>query len=270
MTVTPEETDKRYQFARQVAQDAADFAFSYYQQRQQLVVERKAGNMQDLVSRADREVEDLIRTRLKREYPEDGFLGEEGGASASDSHFVWVVDPIDGTSCFLNGLHTWCIAVAVLAGGEPVIGVICDPNHRELFHASKGHGAWLNETPMQVHKGRSVQEGITGISNSPKIAPERITHFINGLMQQGGMFMRSGSGALTTAYVAAGRLTGFYEPHMSAWDGLAGVVLVREAGGVSNDFLANNCLQHGNALLLANNEAVWLQLKAFTDGPLQA
>ncbi len=264
MTLTSEALAQRYQLACEVAQAAADFALTFYQQRQQLVVERKAGNMQDLVSRADREVEDLIRSRLQTAFPDDGFLGEEGGGSQASARCLWVVDPIDGTSCFLNGLHTWCVAIAAVVDGEASIGVICDPNHRELFHACKGKGAWLNDVPMQVHQGASLQEGMTGISNSPRIAPERIAGFVQALLHQGGMFVRSGSGALTTAYVAAGRLIGFYEPHMNAWDALAGLVLVREAGGVSNDFLAGDGLNSGNALILGN-PAIYQQLKALAD-----
>lgn len=260
MTVSSEAIALRYQFARELAMAAAEFAFTWYQQRDQLAVERKHGDMQDLVSRADREVEDLIRSRLKTAFPEDGFLGEEGGADDLNAGCLWVVDPIDGTSCFLNGLHTWCVAIAVLVDGEPTIGVICDPNHDELFHACSGHGAWLNDAPMQVHAGESVEKGLVGISNSSRIAPTQITGVITALMEQGSMFVRVGSGALTTAWVAAGRLIGFYEPHMNIWDGLAGVVLVREAGGVSNDFMGNDCLTQGNRILLASHRNVYQQL----------
>ncbi len=142
--------------------------------------------------------------------------------------------------------------------------MICDPNHDEVFHACKGGGAWLNDAPMQVHPGLTLKEGVTGISNSPKIAPEIITGFIQRLLLQEGMFVRLGSGALTAAWVAAGRLIGFYEPHTNAWDALAGLVLVREAGGVSNDFLAGNGLRNGNAILLGN-PTIYEQIKALSD-----
>lgn len=264
MPVTPEAVAQRYQFARELALAAGEFAFSWYQQRDQLAVEHKHQDRQDLVSRADREVEDLIRSRLKAAFPEDGFVGEEGGAEELNAGCLWVVDPIDGTSCFLNGLHTWCVAIAVLVDGEPTIGVICDPNHNELFHACAGKGAWLNDAPMRVHDGESIASGLVGLSNSSRIAPAQIAGVITALMEQKSMFIRIGSGALTTAWVAAGRLVGFYEPHMNIWDGLAGVVLVREAGGVTNDFTGNDCLHRGNQLLLANNSAVFRQLSALT------
>ncbi|MGE9551886.1 inositol monophosphatase family protein [Erwinia amylovora] len=262
--MTPEALQQRYLFAREVAEAAAAFAFTFFRQRAQLAVERKEGNMQDLVSRADREVEELIHNRLQQQFPQDGFLGEEGGGTQAGADTLWVVDPIDGTSCFLNGLPTWCVSIAVIIDGEPAIGVICDPNHNEVFHACKGGGAWLNDAPIQVHPGLTLNEGLTGISNSPKMAPEKISGFIQRLLQAEGMFVRSGSGALTTAWVAAGRLIGFYEPRMNAWDALAGVVLVREAGGVSNDFLAGEGLKYGNALLLGN-PAIYQQIRALSE-----
>lgn len=254
------ETDARYRYACEIARAAASRAYAWYQQRQQLVVEHKR-DLQDVVSEADRNVEELIKTLIAERFPDDAVLGEESGGDVEGAAWVWVVDPIDGTACFLNGLHNWCVSLAVLCNGEAVIGVVCDPNHQELFHACAGQGAWVNETRLQAHGAQHLSEGVLGLSNSSRAPAESVSALIHGLLEQGGMFVRIGSGALTTAWAAAGRLIGYYEAHMNPWDSLPGIVLMREAGGVANDYLANDGLKNGNPVLLAN-PAIYAQINA--------
>ncbi|MBE5251082.1 MAG: inositol monophosphatase [Enterobacterales bacterium endosymbiont of Blomia tropicalis] len=254
------ETDVRYRYACEIAQAAASRAYSWYQQRQKLVVEHKR-DLQDVVSEADRNVEDLIKTLIAERFPEDAVLGEESGGDTQGATYVWVVDPIDGTACFVNGLHNWCVSLAVLCEGEAVIGVVCDPNHQELFHARQGQGAWMNETRIQAHSAQHLSEGLFGLSNSGRVPSESVTTLITALMLEGGMFIRIGSGALTSAWAAAGRLIGYYEAHMNPWDSLPGIVLMREAGGITNDYLRNDGLKNGNPVLLAN-AALYPRLKA--------
>ncbi|MCE0496151.1 inositol monophosphatase family protein [Vibrio salinus] len=257
--LTDQDIEERYRYACEVAVEAANCGFKFYQQRESLVVEHKGDDFQDVVSKADRTVEDLTRTMISSRFPDDDFLGEETGGGDESALCTWVVDPIDGTSCFLNGLHNWCVSIGILVAGQPVVGVVYDPNHRELFRACKGKGAWVNDKPMRVHPGKDVKDGVMGVGVSHRVTPETFVPFIGNLLHKGGMFIRSGSGALMTAWVAAGRLIGYYEPHMNAWDSLPGLVLVVEAGGVSNDFLANHGLLQGNPLLLAN-ETIFAQL----------
>ena len=152
----------RYRLACELAKAGAELAFEYYQQREALTVDHKGDDLQDVVSVADKRVEAFVKQRIQSAFPEDGFLGEESGARLPDARVLWVVDPIDGTSCFLNGLHTWCLSLAIVADGEPVIGVVYDPNHRELFHALRGHGAWLNDAPIRPHPATTVKEGVMG------------------------------------------------------------------------------------------------------------
>src|SRR5476651_467561 len=133
-----QDVEQRYQFAREVARQAADLAFEFYQQRHQLAVEHKGNDLQDVVSRADLEVEQLTRKLITARYPQDDFLGEESGGGTRQAACTWVVDPIDGTACFLNGLHTWCVSVGVIVNGEPTFVLLYDPNHREMFHACRG------------------------------------------------------------------------------------------------------------------------------------
>lgn len=254
------ELDARYHFARDVATAAASRAFSWYQQRHQLVVDHKK-DLQDVVSEADRNVEQLIKYMIAERFPEDAVLGEESGGDTQGARFVWVVDPIDGTSSFVNGLHNWCVSLAIVCEDEAVIGVVCDPNHHEQFHACRGKGAWVNDKRIQAHSAQQLNQGVLGISSSNSQPAEPLTTFIAALLQQGGMFIRTGSGALMSAWAAAGRLIGYYEAHMNPWDGLPGIVLMREAGGVTNDYLHNDGLKHGNPVLLAN-AVLYPQLKA--------
>ena len=256
------EIDARYRYACDIARAAGSRAYSWYQQRQTLVVEHKR-DLQDVVSEADRNVEALIKSLINERFPDDAVYGEESGGETGNAAFIWVVDPIDGTACFVNGLPNWCVSLAVVCNGEPVIGVVCDPNHQELFHARQGQGAWVNETRLQVHAAQHLNQGLLGISNSSRTPVDSVTRLIAGLTQQGGMFIRIGSGALTSAWAAAGRLIGYYEAHMHPWDSLPGIVLMREAGGVTNNYLANDGLKKGNPVLLAS-AALYPQIKILT------
>jgi myo-inositol-1(or 4)-monophosphatase len=251
MQLTSNALERRYHLAREVAEQAAARGLTFYRQRRELMVEYKAGDEQDVVSIADRELEDFIRSSLLQAFPEDGLLGEEGGSEGLDAPFVWVIDPIDGTAPFLNGLHTWCVSIGLMHQGEPCAGVIADPNHGEVFHGARGLGAWVNDEPLHASTARHVREGLTGVGTFHPQGKEHFMPFLQGLLDEGGMFIRNGSGALMTAYVAAGRLIGYYETRLKSWDCLAGLVLVAEAGGRSNDFLRGDGLLEGNPYLVA-------------------
>lgn len=241
----------RYAFAQTLARKAGELAYDYYKRRAELAIESKG--LQDVVSIADKKVEELIRSRLEARFPEDGFLGEETGASAGGrpGQAVWVVDPIDGTSCFLAGMPTWCVSIALVQDGEILIGVIHDPNVDELYAARRGGGTYLNGRRQPVPPATSLQDGLFGTGFSHRSPPQDIVPFIDELVREGGMFFRNGSGALMTAYVAIGRLVGYYEPHINSWDCLAALLLVREAGGWTCDFLADDGLTRGNVCAAA-------------------
>lgn len=242
----------RYACAKELAMEAARRALGPYRQRDSLVVSHKGDELQDLVSIVDQDTEAYIKGQLAERFPEDGFLGEETGAATLDARCVWVVDPIDGTSCFVNGLHSWCVSIGLLVDGEPWLGAVADAVHDELFHACSGEGAWLNEQRLSVHAAPDIRHGVMGVGTSHRRGKEHFIPFVTQLLEQGGTFIRNGSGALMVAYVAAGRLIGYYETHINSWDCLAGLVLVKEAGGISNDFLRNDGLTEGNPLLVAN------------------
>jgi myo-inositol-1(or 4)-monophosphatase len=237
----------RFAAAQAVAREAGGLARARFRDRTTLVVERKG--VQDEVSAVDREIETVIRAWLLGLFPDDGFIGEEAGGAVGDR--LWVVDPIDGTACFIAGIPVWCVSIAFVAGREIELGVVYDPNADELFTARRGHGAKLDGAPIRPHSATRFTDGTVGIGYSPRRPVRAMLDVLEPLLAAGGMFQRNGSGALMLAYVAAGRLIGYYEAHTNAWDCLAGLVLVREAGGWASDFLAGDALLDGNAVAAA-------------------
>lgn len=259
------ELDTRFALAKAVAQEAGAMALDYFNRRETLVIETKR-DLQDVVSIADRNVETLIRQRVAEAFATDGFLGEEYGYQEGQSGLTWVVDPIDGTAPFVNGMPTWCVSIAVLYRGVPVIGVIHVPCDDELYAAAAGMGASLNGKKLSLDPSRTLQNAMTGIGCNTYVTPERVGAIVAALLGKGGNFIRNGSGALMLAYVAAGRLVGYYEPHMRAWDCMAGYCLVKEADGTHLAFPAE-----GQALLqghpvLASNRTVYADLLAIHTG----
>ncbi|MBB4278701.1 inositol monophosphatase family protein [Rhizobium mongolense] len=235
MTSHVSSLEARLAHAEAVAREAGAMALDYFKRRETLVIETKR-DPQDVVSIADREVENLIRGRFNQAYPDDGVLGEEYGLEAGTSGFTWVVDPIDGTSPFINGMPNWCISIALLHDGVPVVGVICAPCHDELYAAALGLGATLNGKTLRLDPTRTIRNSVTGIGANNYVTPAFVGKMVESLLAAGGNFIRNGSGALMLAYVAAGRLVGYYEPYMHAWDCLAGYCLVKEAGGWYQSF----------------------------------
>jgi myo-inositol-1(or 4)-monophosphatase len=247
--------DQRFELAKSLAAEAGALALDYFNKRDTLVVETKR-DLQDVVSIADRNVETFLRERVLAAIPEDSFLGEEFGLQDGTSGYTWVVDPIDGTAPFVNGLPTWCVSIAVLRGGVPVIGVIQVPCMNETYAAADGMGATLNGKSLKLDPSRTIQNSMTGISSNTMVTPELVGSIITDLLARGGSFIRNGSGALMLAYVAAGRVVGYYEPYMRAWDCMAGFCLVKEAGGRFMPFPAEgDALLRGHPVLAGNVSA---------------
>ncbi len=241
----------RFDAAQDIAREAGALALDYFERFGDLQVTQKG--VQDVASEADVAVEALIRQRLETLFPEDGFFGEEGGHSSARhaDAGLWVVDPIDGTACFVAGIPVWCVSVAYVLGKDILLGVVYDPNADELFAACRGHGATVNGQPIRPSGAESFADGMIGVGYSTRTAPAPAIAFLDGLLAAGGMFIRNGSGALMITYVGAGRLLGYYEPHLNAWDGAAAIAIVREAGGWTNDFLAGDGLLKGNVIAVA-------------------
>lgn len=186
---------------------------------------------QDLVSEGDREVELFIRAAIAEAYPQDGIVGEEHAAVAGTTGHVWVIDPIDGTANFVRGIPAWCVVIACARDGETEVGVIHEPSTDETFYGRLGGGAFLDGKPIKASDATSLSEGSVGTGLSNRASTTNVVVLIGLIMGEGGVFYRNASGALMLAYAASGRLLGYIEEHMNAWDCLAGMLLVQEAGG---------------------------------------
>ncbi len=202
---------------------------------------------QDYLTQTDAEVEQLIAQRIGQAFASDSFFGEEGGGSLGQD--VWIVDPIDGTADFARGVAYFCVSIAFVSKGHAEIGVIYDPMAEELFVARRGHGATLNGKALKVAATDDISKAIIELGWSPRAPFSRYIEISTRLNQLGAGVKRCGSGALGLVYVAAGRQDAYCELHINAWDAAAAVLIVREAGGWTNDFLTEDCLVHGNQVI---------------------
>jgi myo-inositol-1(or 4)-monophosphatase len=190
----------------------------------------------DFVSRADKAAEKILVDELMTARPNYGFLGEEGTEiEGTDPTRRWIVDPLDGTTNFLHGMPHWAISIALEHKGEIVSGVVYDPAKDEMFYAEKGSGAWLNDSQrIRVSARSRMIESVfaTGLPfGGAKYLPAALQDLARLLPQTAGV-RRWGAAALDLAYVAAGRYEGFWERGLKPWDVAAGILLVREAGGL--------------------------------------
>ncbi|MFZ5752582.1 MAG: inositol monophosphatase family protein [Pseudomonadota bacterium] len=211
----------------------------------------------DFVSKADKEAERIIKEELMSARPTYGWLGEEtGGEDGADPTRRWIVDPLDGTTNFLHGLPHWAVSIGLEHKGEVVAGVIYDPAKDEMFFAEKGQGAWLNESRIRVSGRRVMIEAIfaTGIPfGGRSTLPATLTDLAR-LMPVCAGVRRWGAAALDLAYVAAGRVDGFWERGLNPWDMAAGLVIVREAGGFVGPVREGRDIFESGAVIAGNAE----------------
>jgi len=189
----------------------------------------------DFVSKADLSAEEIIREELMTARPTYGWLAEEGGGTpGQDPTRRWIVDPLDGTSNFLHGLPHWAVSIALEHKGEVVAGVVYDPAKDEMFWAEKGQGAWMNDSRLRVSGRKNMIEALfaTGLPFGGRSDLPATLHDLARVLPACSGVRRWGSAALDLAYVAAGRFDGFWERGLKAWDMAAGLILVREAGGL--------------------------------------
>ncbi|MEO1563983.1 MAG: inositol monophosphatase family protein [Pseudomonadota bacterium] len=189
----------------------------------------------DFVSKADLRAEDILKTELLEARENYGWLAEEGGSiDGADPTRRWIVDPLDGTTNFLHGIPMWCVSIGLEHKGQIVAGVIYSPALEELYIAEKGGGAWLNDKRIRVSGRREMTQMVFGTGlpignrdNFPKLLKEMAQVF-----PAAADIRRLGSAAMDLAYVAAGRLDGYWHRSLSPWDMAAGIILVKEAGGL--------------------------------------
>ncbi|RBP83926.1 inositol monophosphatase [Marinomonas rhizomae] len=216
---------------------------------------------QDFVSQADIAVEDELRQVIRSLFPEDGFLGEESGLTQvinAKNSGVWVIDPIDGTTNYVQGMDYWCVSVAYVKNNEIQMGFVYAPDRDEFFSAKKGQGAYLNGIRLQINDPEKGQE-LLGLGRSNRRPVQEYCDLILMLDEQNIEYRRFGAGALMLAHVSSGLVHGYFESHLNSWDALAGLLLIEEAGGRITGFLNNDGLLNGN-LVWAASPLLWGEL----------
>lgn len=240
---------------RGVQMEYLDFAETLAKSAGSLIMKRMEGPIAaeeksssfDVVTEVDKEVEQWIRESINNHFPEHHFLGEEEAyvsgqslqsvlSEAVKKPFLWIVDPIDGTSNFVQGIPGFTVSIALAVKGELTVGAVYDPCAGELFSAVKGGGAFLNGRPLHVSVKERLNESVVA-TGFPSDMPSRMAVYsgLGNLLQQCRTIRSLGSAARHLAYVAAGRLDGFWENGLKCWDMAAGVLLVQEAGGHVTD-----------------------------------
>jgi myo-inositol-1(or 4)-monophosphatase len=245
---------ERIDFCRRLAADAGALAHSGFGRAALL----PAKGRHDEVTAMDREVERFVCSQIARAFPRDAVLGEEDGASAglAEAEFVWIIDPIDGTANYARGIAHYCVSIGVQQRGVTIAGALHDPCHQRLYWAARGQGAWLDEAGTLRRLAVSAIDALEGATVecgwSLRVPQADYLALVERMLDVGCAVRRAGSGALGLADVAAGRTEGYIEPHINSWDCAAGLLLVAEAGGRTNDFFAGHGLLRGNPILATN------------------
>lgn len=219
----------------EIIKKAGDYIHSHFQT--DFKVSSKEG-VNNLVTEIDQGAERLIRDFIQKKYPEHAILGEEYGQhNAQNQEYLWIVDPIDGTINYAQGIPLCCVSIGVMKDGEMLFGAVYNPMMKELFFAEKGQGAYLNDRPIRVSEARPFLKSCL-VTGFPYKHPEQvdIVAIFAEVASLGIPIRRLGSAALDLCWVACGRFDGFWEFSLNAWDIAAGYLIVQEAGGKITDF----------------------------------
>jgi len=196
----------------------------------------------DFVTQVDHAAEEAIIDIVRKSYPEHGFVAEESGIANADAEHVWIIDPLDGTTNFIHGFPQYCVSIGIKSRGALAHAVIYDPGRNELFTASKGRGAFLNDRRIRVSALARFGDALvgTGFPFKEVTRLELYTRQLQTMMRTCAGVRRAGAAALDLAYVACGRLDAFWELGLSPWDMAAGALLIVEAGGLVGDLNGDN------------------------------
>ena len=198
----------------------------------------RSKRVNDFVTQVDQAAEEAIIEIVRKAHPDHGFLAEESGKTTGAAEYLWIIDPLDGTTNFIHGFPQYCVSIAVEHRGALAHGVVYDPVKNELFTASRGRGAFLNDRRIRVSKCTRLKESLvgTGFPFKELSRLDLYTGQLRNLIQDSAGVRRAGAAALDLAYVACGRLDAFWEMGLSPWDMAAGALLIQEAGGLVGDF----------------------------------
>ncbi|MES9946510.1 MAG: inositol monophosphatase family protein [Candidatus Thiodiazotropha sp.] len=220
--------------AVRAAREAGRIITRNFNRIDRLTISDKGNN--DFVSEVDRNAEAVIINLLREKYPNHAILAEESGKQGSDDH-IWIIDPLDGTTNFLHGFPQFAVSIALKVKGRLEVGVVYDPVSEEMYTACRGEGAQLNDKKIRVSGRKGLYGALlgTGLPYRDFRFTENYMGMLKGLIKESAGVRRPGSAALDFAYVAAGRMDGFWELGLREWDFAAGALLVREAGGLVTD-----------------------------------
>jgi len=233
----------------EIAREAGALLSKYFERR--VTFELKGEH--DLVTEADRASEQLVIERLSSHFPSHSIVAEEGGGHTGSSEYCWYVDPLDGTTNFAHGFPMYNITMALEQSGELIAGVIFDPEHNEMFTAERGSGAYLNNRRIRVSKVNRLENTLVATGFPSRKRHENVNiHFYYQLAMLTHGVRRAGSAALDLAYVASGRLDGFWEFGLNPWDMAAGILLITEAGGKCSDMKGGPVTLRGPHLVADN------------------
>lgn len=236
--------------ALRAARKAGEIIVRAAEQVDLIAIQEKGDN--DFVTEIDQQAEKEIIYHLQKAYPDHAILGEEGGLIGDEnSDYRWVIDPLDGTTNFIHGIPHYGISIACLYKGQIEHAVILDPVRREEFTASRGRGAQLNGHRIRTSSRKNLDGALIGTGIPYKNRSESLipsyTNSLEAVAKQTAGIRRAGAASLDLAYVAAGRLDAFWEIGLNQWDIAAGILLIREAGGLIGDFQGgNSCMETGN------------------------
>ena len=233
----------------EIAREAGALLAKYFERR--VAFELKGEH--DLVTEADRASEQMVVERLRAHFPSHSIVAEEGGGHKGSSEFCWYVDPLDGTTNFAHGFPMYNVTLGLEQAGEMIAGVVFDPEHNEIFTAERGSGAYLNNRRIRVSKVSKLESTLVATGFPSRKRHENVNvHFYYQLAMVTHGVRRAGSAALDLAYVASGRLDGFWEFGLNPWDMAAGILLIQEAGGKCSDMKGGPVTLRGPHLLADN------------------
>ena len=239
------------------ARSAGNFIMRNLERVEELKITKKGRN--DFVTEVDRSAEAEIVRVIRKHYPDHAILGEEGGAhgeTAGSSDYVWIIDPLDGTTNFLHRLPHFAVSIGLQYRGRLEQGVIYAPCTQDLYTASKGSGALLNNRKLRVSKTTDLDECLigTGVPIRGGAALDKYLPMLRNVVEKTAGVRRAGSASLDLAYVAAGRLDAFWELNLKPWDIAAGILLVQEAGGVVSELFGGDDVMATGNVLAANHK----------------
>jgi myo-inositol-1(or 4)-monophosphatase len=250
----------RVESCRTLAREAGRLAHSAFGQSATSMKGRH-----DVVTAMDGEVERFVRRAIAARYPGDAIIGEEEGGGTGER--VWLIDPIDGTANYARGIPHYCVSIGYLERGVPTVGAVYDPSHDWLYTAERGAGAWRDKERLAVSPCVDLGAATVECGWSTRRSTADYLALVARVMGAGCAIRRVGSGALGMVDVAVGRSEAYCELHINAWDCAAGILLVTEAGGLTNDFFAGDGLTAGNPLI-ATNAALCAKLAAVVGIPM--